>query len=75
MGDVGQGHSPPGGQDQVEEITQAAAHPGGQGTRQMAQERGQEAQEEADCFLRSRTISNTMGISDSTMTTTTMMWM
>lgn len=75
VAEVGQGHPAPGGEGQVGEVTQAAADPGGQGTGQVAQAPGQDAQEAADCFLRSRTISTTIGITESTTTTTTMRWM
>jgi hypothetical protein len=73
--EIGQRHAATAGEGQIQEIAQTAAHPGGQRTGQVAQDPGHEAQEEADCFLRSRMISTTMGITDSTITITTMMWM
>jgi len=62
-------------QGDEEQVTQAATEPGRQGRRQPPEGGRQAADNQTDCFLRSRTTSTTIGTIERMMTTPTTMWM
>ena len=73
--EVAQGETTPARQGDEEQVTQAATEPRRQGRRQPPEGGRQAADDQTDCFLRSRTTSTMIGTIESTMTTPTTMWM
>lgn len=74
LAQVGEGQTPAARERREPEIAQAAAEPFRGGTGQTPDAGGQRPQEEVDGLLRSRTTSMTIGITESTITTTTIRW-
>lgn len=73
--EVAESKTPAMGKPDEEQVAEATAEPRRHGRRQPPEGGSQAAGDQTDCFLRSRTTSTTIGMTESTMTTATTTWM